>query len=270
MPDDQSKARSNSTSSVGGNDYCPSVNELLSADSEQFRCLTGKLTKEWLLFLLRDTVEHLKQAKLSNSLFSIDSKLDEFKGCLRSSSPNQNNYTSTFTSSSSWSDVVKKSLNEHDYDVAASQTVVLYNVKEGNLDNATEHETSEILNSIQISPNIVVNSSRLGKKKPDPTAKQRLIEIKLNSVYEKRLLMANAYMLKGTVVFVKPKLNWRDRQKEKALLGLRYNLIKKGMERNLMRIRDLQLFYDGKLLNDQLFPDELLYSLASHISSKND
>ena len=208
MPDDQSKARSTSTSSVGGKDYYPSVNKLLSADPEQFRGLTGKLTKEWLVFLLKDTVEHLKQAKSSNSLSSsIDSKLDEVKACLRSSSPNQNNYTSTFTSSSCWSDVVKKSLDEHDYNVAASQTVVLYNVKEGNLDNATEHETSEILNSIQISPNIVVNSSRLGKKRPDPAAKPRPIEIKLNSVYDKRLLMANAYMLKGTGVFVKPKMN---------------------------------------------------------------
>ena len=47
---------------------------------------------------------------------------------------------------------------EHDYDVAASQTFVLYNVKEGNLDNATEHETSELLNSIQISPLILWSS----------------------------------------------------------------------------------------------------------------
>ena len=100
---------------------------------------------------------------------------------------------------------------------------MLYNVKEGNLDNATEHETSEILHSIQISPNIVANSSRLGEKKPDPTAKPRPIEIKLNSVYDKRLLMANAYMLKGSGVFVKPKLNWRDRQKEKAFLRPNYN-----------------------------------------------
>ena len=114
MPDDQSKARSTSTSSVGGKDYYPSFNELLSADPEQFRGLTGKLTKELLVFLLKDTVEHLKQANLPNFLFSsIDSKLDEVKACLRSSSRNQNNHTSAFTSSSSCS-AVKKSLDEHD------------------------------------------------------------------------------------------------------------------------------------------------------------
>ena len=62
------------------------------------------------------------------------------RSCLRSSSPNQNNYNSTFTSSSSLSDFVKKSLDEHDYEVAASQTVVLYNVKEGILDIATDNE----------------------------------------------------------------------------------------------------------------------------------
>ena len=147
---------------------------------------------------------------------------------------------------------------------------MLYNVKERNLDNATEHQKSEILNSIQISPNIVVNYSRLVKKGPDPAAKPRPVEIKLNSVYDKRLLMTNAYMLKDIGVFVKPKLNWRDRYKEKALPGLRYNLINKGLARNLMRIRNLQLFYDGKLLNDQLSADELLSSLISHISSKAD
>ena len=94
MPDDQSKARSTSISSVGGKDYYPSVNELVSANPEEFRGLTGKLTKEWLVFLLKDTVEHLKQSELSNSFFSsIDSKLDKVKACFRSSSPNKNNFT---------------------------------------------------------------------------------------------------------------------------------------------------------------------------------
>ena len=82
--------------------------------------------------------------------------------------------------------------------------------------------------------------------------------------------MASACMLKGTGMFVKPKLNWRNRQKGKTLLGLSYNLINKGLERNLMHFRNLQLFYDGKLLTDQLSPDELLSALASHISSKAD
>ena len=257
---------------IGGKDYYPSMNELLSADPEHFRGLQGKLTKEWLVS--SQGYSGTLETSCHRILFFLPSILNWMRSRpvwdllrpIKTNTLRQNKYTS----SSSWSDVVKKSLDEHDYDVAASQTVVLYNVKEGNLDNATEHETSEILNSIQISPNIVVNSSRLGKKRPDPGAKPRPIEIKLNSVYDKRLLMANAYMLKGTGVFVKPKLIWRDRQKEKALLGLRYNLINKGLERNLMRIRNLQLFYDGKLPKDQLSADELLSSLASHISFKAD
>ena len=121
------------------------------------------------------------------------------------------------------------------------------------------------MNSIQISPIIVVNSSRLDKKRPDPTAKPRPIDIKLNSVYAKRLLMENAYKLKGTGVFVKPKVNWRDRQKQKALLGLRYNLINNSLARNLMRIRNLQIFYDGKLLNDFLPMNNLVLLLAIYI-----
>ena len=81
MADDQVKTRTGSTTSgVGGKDYYPSIGVLLEAGPDQFRLLTGKLTEDWLIFLLKDTVEHLKQGKCSNSLFSsINQKLDDIK-----------------------------------------------------------------------------------------------------------------------------------------------------------------------------------------------
>ena len=46
MADDQVKTRTGSTSGVGGKDYYPSIGELLEARPDQFRLLTGKLTKD--------------------------------------------------------------------------------------------------------------------------------------------------------------------------------------------------------------------------------
>ena len=81
MADDQVKTRTGSTTSgVGGKDYYPSIGELFEAGPDQFRFFTGKLTKDWLIFLLKDTVEHMKQANYSKSLFScINQKLDDIK-----------------------------------------------------------------------------------------------------------------------------------------------------------------------------------------------
>ena len=68
--------RHNSTS--GGKDYYPSsIDELLAADSNGFKRLTGKLTKDSILCLLRDSLSHLKQAKSTSDRFStLENKLD--------------------------------------------------------------------------------------------------------------------------------------------------------------------------------------------------
>ena len=63
--------------------------------------------------------------------------------------------------------------------------------------------------------------------------------------------MANAYLLENSHIFVKLKLMWSDRQKEKSLLKLRYDLIQHGFDRKLFRIRDLKLFYYGVEIKDR-------------------
>ena len=60
--------RSNSTSVGGGRNYYPQVDELVHANDEK---LTEKLTKDWLLCLLRDTVSHLREAKSIFTYFSL-------------------------------------------------------------------------------------------------------------------------------------------------------------------------------------------------------
>ena len=58
---DEAEAPTTSTSSVGGKDYYPSINELVDADPEGFKKLTGKLNKNCILCLLRDSSLILKK-----------------------------------------------------------------------------------------------------------------------------------------------------------------------------------------------------------------
>ena len=64
------KDKTQSTSAPGGKDYYPSIDELMSADCEGIERLTGKLTKEWIVCLLKDAVSHLKE-KSAHLIFWI-------------------------------------------------------------------------------------------------------------------------------------------------------------------------------------------------------
>ena len=73
---DVAKAQTTPASSVGGKDYNSSIDELVDADPEGLKKLTGKLNKEWILCLLRDSISHLKKAKSNSELLSsIDERL---------------------------------------------------------------------------------------------------------------------------------------------------------------------------------------------------
>ena len=76
------KDRTQSTSAPGGKDYYTSIEELMCVDSEGFKRLTGKLTKEWIVCLLKDAVSHLKEAKCTaNILNAVDDKLIKLTSC---------------------------------------------------------------------------------------------------------------------------------------------------------------------------------------------
>ena len=77
MCDDESVGAPRHNSTSGGKDYYPSIDELLAADSNGFKRLTGKLTKDSILCLLRDSLSHLKQTKSTSDRFStLENKLD--------------------------------------------------------------------------------------------------------------------------------------------------------------------------------------------------
>ena len=91
---------------------------------------------------------------------------------------------------------------------------------------------------------------RLGHKKPDSNVRPRPIELTLDNENEKADVMKNAYRLQGTKNFVKPKLKWKERLKEKRLLKLRYELCQNGFDKTLFRLRDLNLFFNGTRIDE--------------------
>ena len=70
------------------------------------------------------------------------------------------------------------------------------------------------------------------------------MEIQLASSYDRRITLSNCHLLKGTKVFAKPKLCWKDLLIEKDLLQKLFELIQLGIDRDLLRLRDLKLFHN--------------------------
>ena len=258
----EDKIRTNSSSNPGNKDYYPQVHELLHVTPEHFKTLTNKLKKDWLLCLLKDTVSNLKLARSGvSSLDSINSQNAEVKTLITENSVPQPKTTMTDTTTNcSWADAVKKSLDERDYDKKSARTVIFYSVEEdkeppdsadtGNLvkiDEVAIQQLSTRMNFCDIKTRKLV---RLGHEKPDSNVRPRPIELTLEKESEKADVMKNAYRLQGTKIFVKPKLKWKEKLKEKGLLKLRFELCQNGFDKSLLRLRDLNLFFNGTRIDD--------------------
>ena len=93
-----------------------------------------------LLCLLKDTVSHLKQAKVSSYLKSSDEKLDSIIGIVSKNVPNAilEPVSSSGIQASSWAEVVKETIEERHYDKEAGNTVVMNNISDSDDINATQ------------------------------------------------------------------------------------------------------------------------------------
>ena len=75
-----SRGGSRNISTSGNRDYYPSLDELVIADDAALKSFTGKLTKEWLLFVLKDTVSRLKKAKsYIDNIYVISKQINSVK-----------------------------------------------------------------------------------------------------------------------------------------------------------------------------------------------
>lgn len=269
-----------SDSPTGGRYYYPSVDELLGATPKKFKALTDKLTRDWLICLVKDLVVHTKLAKsVAENYKTLENKLDKINDHVQKLTDNnfqkledkidkmdedlvklnssgfpqvQDENRVQSPPSSTWADVVKQTLDERDYDKQAEKTVVFYNIQDAHSNSNHTNDNNAltpILDKLSTGRTSIKSSKRLGKPNPSSNSRPRPIEVELNSVNDRNSLMAKVRLLKGTKVFVKPKLCWRDRTIEKALLTLRYNLVNHGYRKDFFRIRDLNLFYNGNKIN---------------------
>ena len=78
-------------------------------------------------------------------------------------------------------DFFEKSLNEHAYDVAAADCVLLYNVEKRPHNNLGEKAVREILNTVKFSSNAVVRTNRLSITNSNKNSKPRSFEVKLTN-----------------------------------------------------------------------------------------
>ena len=238
------------------NNYYPTVAELLNTPNSDLTSFLPKAKMALLESLLHETLSQLKDAKEQKE--QLITCWDENKRCLQQL---QNSVTeigktspkilSETSEPAVWADVVKKSLDQRDYDQAASETVVFYKVADYSDDIPITQQLEPFLKTLVISSSVVKCAKRLGERKTGQnkissvTSRPRPIEVCLNSVFDKRLFMSNVSKWKSTAVFVKPKLCWKDRLIEKELLHARFEMVKKGADRSLFWIRDLKLFYNA-------------------------
>ena len=155
MQEYPAKSRKGSTSSKY---YNPTVGQLVQTNTEELKCLiTEKLTKVFLLCLLRETVSQLKQAKKTTCHYKqFNDKFYHVSERVKARKPDETfTVTTALPESKIWADVVNKTLVEHDYDNDASKAILLYTI--GGTSNAIS-ETSTKASVEQVFSKIKVNS----------------------------------------------------------------------------------------------------------------
>ena len=180
------------------------------ASPQEFNAWTGKLRKDWLMCLLKDTVDHLEKAMSSSTLLeSKNTNIDEVKDVLVNKFDNPSPHPEASCKNDNYmtfDSMLRKSIEERDHDAFASKSVVFYNVVESKDDNDA---VSDLMTTLKITQSYVKRSTRLGRKSAAiPPPRPRPIEVLLDCEHDKRLLMANAYLLKNSHIFVKLKLKW--------------------------------------------------------------
>ena len=77
-------------------------------------------------------------------------------------------------------------MSEYDYDVAATDCVLLYDVEERGHDNLGEKSGKEVLNTLEVSSRMVVCSNRLGETSTNKDSKPSLFEVEITSNNDKK------------------------------------------------------------------------------------
>ena len=159
-------------------DYYPTISEILTLSPNEVRTFTSKAKKSTLECLLRESLSQLGECKkqlggvlseTAQTVKSIEQKL--------STSETDGQITNT-NQPLLYAEAMKKTLDERDYDSKAQEIIVLYNIPE----SSAPHEDPNVqtfLEKQKIAPSRIKNLSRLGKFKPESTARPRPVEIQV-------------------------------------------------------------------------------------------
>ena len=83
-------------------------------------------------------------------------------------------------------------------------------------DNPGEKAVKNILKTVKVLSNVVLGTNRSGTTNANKDSKAHPIEVKPTSTNDKKLIMSEVSLLKGSGTFIKPKLMWEHRQKKSS------------------------------------------------------
>ena len=233
----------------GGRDYYPTIDELVNSSNDGFKHLTDKLTKDSILCFLKDSIGHLREAKLNLSNISfISEKIEDLK-----------------RENEKLVEKVEK-INEDlpKSGKAIPQTVAtpirkiddyqcqlkFIELPENDIKFSNERHLKEKLDAEAVISRLGGNPDtadcrRLGRF---DTQKKRPLLVSFKSIWDKRKCLALAIqnkLFQTDKILIVPELSPEERTIEKKLLAKRYQLINEGTDKSRIRIRNLKLFCDG-------------------------
>ena len=166
-------------------DYYPTISELLAAAPNELSIFTSKAKKSTLECLLRGTLSQLNDCKkksetssgiiseTAQAVKSIERKLVNVK-------PGANHQGMSSSQHTNYADAVKRTLDKRDYDIKAEETIVLFNIAEA-MSSQDDSNVQTLCDRLKIVPEKIKNIVRLGKRKPEASARLRPVEIQLAS-----------------------------------------------------------------------------------------
>ena len=113
---------------------------------------------------------------------------------------------------------------------------------------STTEKVHEVLNKLGVKPQIE-EIQRLGKFSKE-RSKSRTLKITLSTEHEARLVLAKSFEkrdeLRDEEIYLLPALSKEDARKENLCLKRRRELLDEGVPKKKIKIRNFQLFNDGK------------------------
>ena len=223
------------------------------SDCGRFKALTGKLTKDWFLCLLKGTVLHLcEDQSFYSSLSKIDEKIDDLQTTTENLAKKFNSVvllcfpcTGTCKCTETWFEFENR--------WTWTPAKICWNARKWHQVPQWKIERKErcwehfkkIGSSVKIS-----QCRRLGKNDED---KWRPILVNFKNVWDKRICFSQALKSKlynSDRILVLPELSPEDKIIEKKLLAKRYDLInKKGVDKNYLKIRGWKLYNHNQLVS---------------------